>query len=565
MNDAKLEQLIKPLIRIYDKIELELIKDIAIRLNTYNGIEGSLKWYLDKLQEIGGFNRESLELISEYAGKSQREVKEILSIAGYDTTTLEKYKEYYDDELLKINPTSLYENVAVKNIINNAVKETNTIMDTIKTKAIQSAKESYMKILTEAYMKVSSGVYSYDEVIKQSLKQMAKDGFTGATYKGGKRLSLEATVRRDVLTKAHQLAGDIQIQTAKELNTNLVYVTQHIGARTRTKYTKEDYEVHADWQGKVYMLDGSSDNYDNFYEKTGYGELLGLCGVNCRHHFYPTFEWETHQKRINAEENEKAYQLSQQQRAYERKIRALKREKEVNRIIGDKEELKSINQKIKNINSDYNTFIEENNLQRDYNREYIEKYLIKIDNKDTPMYSYSQNTRKFNYDEEIKTFNNINENLNKHIDIESKWSGKINIDDTSNPKKEWDCSITIGSYTNEQSIQHELLHARSISHYGKEEFISCPFEEEATVEFFNKQICLKEGIEYHNVAYSNMVDKLEEICDIINVDKFEFAKELFKIRPSKREEWLRMTFKNYKNNENKLIDLMKEAFNRWMM
>lgn len=378
MDDAKLEQLIKPLIKIYDSIELELIKDIAMRLNTYSGIEGTLKWYLDKLQEIGGFNRESLELIAEYAGKSQREVKNILSMVGYDTALLEKYKEYYDDGLLKINPTSIYDSIAVKNIINNAIKETNSIMDTIKTKAIQSAKESYMKILTEAYIKVSSGVYSYDQVIKQSLKQMAKEGFSAATYKGGKKLSLESTVRRDILTKVHQLAGNIQIQNAKELETNLVYVTQHIGARTRTKYTKEDYEVHADWQGKVYMLDGSNDKYDNFYEKTGYGELLGLCGVNCRHHFYPTFEWETHPERIKSEENERAYQLSQQQRVYERKIRALKREKEVSRILEDKEELKSINLKMKNVNNYYNQFLEENNLQRDYNREYIEKNLIKL-------------------------------------------------------------------------------------------------------------------------------------------------------------------------------------------
>ena len=85
MNDAKLEQLIKPLIRIYDNIELELIKDIANRLNNYDGIKGSLKWYLDKLQEMGGFNKNNLSLIAEYSGKSQKEVREILKFAGWDS------------------------------------------------------------------------------------------------------------------------------------------------------------------------------------------------------------------------------------------------------------------------------------------------------------------------------------------------------------------------------------------------------------------------------------------------------------------------------------------------
>lgn len=380
MNDAKLEVLIKPLVKIYDSLELELIKDIAIRLNTYTGVEGSLKWYLDKLQEIGGFNKENLSLLAEYAGKSQIEVKRILKLSGYDVSKLDKYKEYIDDEELLNNPTQLYESIAVQNIINNAIKETNSIMKTIQTKALESAKESYMNILTDAYIKVSSGVYSYDQAIKQGLKKMAQEGFTGATYKNGKRLSLESTVRRDVLTKVHQLTGNIQIEKANQLGTNLVYVTQHLGARIRTPYTKEDYEVHCEWQGKVYMLNGSNEEYENFYEKTGYGKLLGLCGVNCRHQFYPTFEWEKHPERIDQGKNEKAYLLSQEQRKYERSIRSYKRQREVAKILNDKEQLKTIGTKSKVINKKYNNFLEENNLQRDYNREYIEKDLIKIDN-----------------------------------------------------------------------------------------------------------------------------------------------------------------------------------------
>ncbi|MGM9881578.1 MAG: phage minor capsid protein [Bacilli bacterium] len=404
MDDAKLEVLIKPLIKIYDNLELELIKDIAIRLNTYTGIEGSLKWYLDKLQEIGGFNKENLALLAKYAGKSQNEVKRILKLAGYDVSKLDKYKDYIDDEQLLSNPTQMYESLAVQNIIENSIKETNSLMETIQTKAIESAKESYMKILTDAYIKVSSGVYSYDQAIKQGLKKMAKEGFIGATYKNGKRLSLESTVRRDVLTKVHQLTGDIQIEKAKQLGTNLVYVTQHFGARIRTPYTKEDFEVHADWQGKVYMLNGSSDKYENFYEKTGYGKMLGLCGVNCRHTFYPTFEWEKHPERVDQEENEKTYILSQEQRKYERKLRSLKRQREVSKILNDADELKRISIETKMFNKNYNRFLEENNLQRDYTREYIEKDLVRNES----------NFEMFNdniIDKDFKNLNNEVEHL----------------------------------------------------------------------------------------------------------------------------------------------------------
>ncbi len=380
MDDGKLENLIKPLVNIYSDLELELIKDIAIRLNTYDGVKGSLKWYMDKLEDIGGFNKNNLKLLSHYSKKSQSEIKRIFKEVGYDVSSFEKYKNTIDDDVLKKSTSSLYNSVTIKNIVNETINETNTIMKTIQTQALESAKREYMQILTDSYIKVSSGVYSYDQIIKQSLKDMAKNGITGVTYKSGIKLNLESTVRRDILTKCHQLSGNIELEKAKELGTNLVYVTQHLGARVRTKYTKEDYEAHAEWQGKVYMIDGISDKYDNFYDKTGYGKLLGLCGVNCRHHFFATFEGMKHPILFNEEENEKAYILSQRQRQYERNIRTLKKRKEVDRILNDADDIKKVNIKLKKVTSEYNDFLKNNNLQRDYNREYIEKSIIHNEN-----------------------------------------------------------------------------------------------------------------------------------------------------------------------------------------
>lgn len=379
MTDDKLEKLIKPLVNIYSDLELELIKDIAVRLNTYDGVKGTLKWNIDKLEELGGFNKDNLKLLSKYSKKSQPEIKRILKNVGYNISTLSNEKIIVTDETLKTATSSIYNSVAIKNIVDETIKETNTIMETIQTKAIESAKKEYMQILTDSYIKVSSGVYSYDKVIKEALNKLAKEGITGATYTNGTKLSLESTVRRDILTKCHQLSAEIEIQKARDSGTNLVYVTQHLGARIRTKYTKEDYEVHCEWQDKAYMLDGSNEKYDNFYEKTGYGELLGLCGVNCRHHVFATDESKTHPVPYDEEENEKAYILSQEQRAYERKEREYKKRIESMKILDDKEELKKIRQKKKLFDSRYDSFLKENNLQRDYNREYIDKEMVKIE------------------------------------------------------------------------------------------------------------------------------------------------------------------------------------------
>ena len=158
--------------------------------------------------------------------------------------------------------------------------------------------------------------------------------------------------------------------------------------------------------------------------------------------------------------------------------------------------------------------------------------------------------------------NKMNKTLSKYTNKKSKWSKNISIVNNENAGKLWSCDIRISNNTLEQEILHELLHARSISYYDEDVFIKYMYEEESAVEMFNKQILLKEKIPYYDNAYSNMVECLEEISDIIGEDKYEFAKKLFNVKVSEREKWLRNLFKNNSNKE-KLEDLLREAFVKW--
>ena len=128
----------------------------------------------------------------------------------------------------------MFKSESINNLINEALKDTENIMNLINTKAIESTKESYMKILNKAYIETTSGIYTYTESIRRGIKEMAKEGIKGASYESGKTISIEAVVRRDVITRMNKLVGDCELEHAKELGTNLVYVDQHLGARVRT-------------------------------------------------------------------------------------------------------------------------------------------------------------------------------------------------------------------------------------------------------------------------------------------------------------------------------------------
>ena len=244
-------------------------------------------------------------------------------------------------------------------------------MDLINTKAIEGANWAYKNIINKAYIETSSGIYTYTESIRNALDSFAKEGIKTVNYESGVSLSIESAIRRDVVTRVNKLVGDCEIENAKLLGTNLMYVDQHLGARVRTKYTKEDYEVHAEWQGKKYMIEGSNNKYDNLYEKTGYGKMLGLKGINCYHHMHPTWEWEKIPDRIDEVENKERYELLQRQRAYERNIRSLKRQKLVAKEMSNKEDISAINKKIKSTNLKFDNWLEKHSLTRDYNREYV--------------------------------------------------------------------------------------------------------------------------------------------------------------------------------------------------
>lgn len=378
MNKIEFNNLLKPLISIYDEIELDLIKNIISRIDNYDDIKGNLKWYLDKLNEVNLLDDENKLIINKNKSDIKKTLKNMVESTGKHIDNFNLLNDYYNKELIKVNPLKLSSNNAINNLIREALKDSNDIMNLINTKAIEGAQESYKNILNKAYVETASGVYPYTESIRRALNDFAKEGIRAVHYDSGRTLSIEAVVRRDVITRVNKLVGDCEIEHAKELGTNLVYVDQHLGARVRTKYMKNDYEAHVEWQGKKYMIDGSSNKYPNLYEATGYGEMLGLKGLNCYHNLRPTWEWEKIPDVIDEVQNVKEYEKLQKQRSFERKTRELKRHKIIAQSINDKTELKSINKKLKLQNDKYNNWLKENNLTRDFNREFISNKINQI-------------------------------------------------------------------------------------------------------------------------------------------------------------------------------------------
>lgn len=126
----------------------------------------------------------------------------------------------------------------------------------------------------------------------------------------------------------------------------------------------------------------------------------------------------------------------------------------------------------------------------------------------------------------------------------SKWSGKIEYDDSNDMRKQygklWSCNIRTSHTTCPHILLHEQLHARSISYYGKDIYKIFKNSEEIAVQFLTQEISVKKGIEIVEGGYEPYIDKLRYLNKKLNLfeSDYDFALELFKQPPANRRAWL---------------------------
>ena len=370
-EDIYLQNKVKGVLDIYSQIELDLLEVIIKKLKLSDGeIGGSLSWYLKRLDELGGLNTETLKVISKYTGITQKELKMMLESIGIETIDALNLQNAYRKGKITINPMTFYKDIAITNLINNSYDSTlKTFLD-INKNIVESTRKQYVEILNTAYLETSTGVYDYGTSIRKALNKFADAGITGATYKypdgTTRRYDIAGVIRRDVLTQSHQLSGSIIEDIVEKTEPEYIYLSEHYQARP----------THALWQG-CYV------ETKDFEGVTDFGDVAGIYGVNCKHFHYPYFgevdknkykilngyKLYTQDRTINEKENARLYDLSQQQRSYERQVRRWKRRQQVATTDEDK---KKADYKVDFYQHKLRNFIKDHKeLRRDYLREKI--------------------------------------------------------------------------------------------------------------------------------------------------------------------------------------------------
>ncbi len=309
------------LVFLYSEMEQELIELLAGKLKALKKASSELEL---QTMILATWDRGAVEkIIRETNQKLAPSVQKIFERAlekGNEGIAFDKMQKQLIHQVLN---KPVHEQFTALGLTEERIKRlTLTIAD--------RGQSEFVKEATRAFAKTNTGAWSYDDAIKSAVDNLIDNGIKTVQYTGsGKQIvrSVESMIRTNVLTGVNQVAREQALTQAEVLETNLVEVSAHMGARPE----------HASWQGRIYQINGESKKYPNLAKTTRLGEADGLMGINCRHFVRPFVEGD--QKHFSAGELDELresevkyngvkisqYEAEQKMRAIERAMRTEKK------------------------------------------------------------------------------------------------------------------------------------------------------------------------------------------------------------------------------------------------
>ena len=254
-----------------DVLNEQIVRDISRRMMKTGKITGTAKWQIRQAQQSGKLLDDIVKDIGKFTNYSDEKIRSMFKETGIISINNDA------SPLVKagiVKKATLSQNMS-ELLIANARKTVGDVNNLTLTTASKS-QQMFIQSLNEAMLQVQSGAFSYQEALKQAIKKAAQSGGK-VLYSSGSQMSLDAAMRMALLTGVNQTAASLTELYASDMDVEYYETSAHAGARPS----------HTVWQGRIFKIDGSTSEYPNFADSTGYGTVGGLCGANCRHRFHP--------------------------------------------------------------------------------------------------------------------------------------------------------------------------------------------------------------------------------------------------------------------------------------
>ena len=312
------------LVALYGAVENDILVNMAERIAKYDFYIPAVQHQHQRLRAMGLLEREVEEQLSALIGRSVAELQKLMQEAVGKSLSADA--AVY--AAAGMGPVDGLAAAGVQAVLRSGLAQTGGLFENLTRTTAHTAAKQFEDALDRAWLQITSGGFDYHTAVRNTIKDLSRQGVGAITYPSGHTDTLEVAVRRAVVTGCNQTAAKAQLELMDELDVVLVEVSAHAGARPS----------HAKWQGKIFCRRGRTDKYEDFVTATGYGTGAGLCGWNCSHSFGPYIEGapRAYSPALLEQYSAKAikydgrtmteYEATQQQRYIERQIRRWKRE-----------------------------------------------------------------------------------------------------------------------------------------------------------------------------------------------------------------------------------------------
>lgn len=259
-----LDALPEELAELFRGLEITLLEEICSRLKLAGQLNEVTVQDIRALRSHGIDLKDIEKAIRETTGISQKKLDQLLN------DVVDRNQAYYT-ELIDIAAVTKPEVLVserdieairqqTKDTFANLTQSMGFLVDNGRT-MLKPAK-AYQWALDSAEMQIQSGSINYNQAIKTAVKQLADSGLcvvydkagnpikNMVGYESGHKDQLDVAVRRAVMSGVNAINQQYAIQSMEYLETDLVEVSAHLGARNIDG--PNGWEAHSKWQGKVF-------------------------------------------------------------------------------------------------------------------------------------------------------------------------------------------------------------------------------------------------------------------------------------------------------------------------
>lgn len=249
LTQEEMEQMPKPIEQAFSDLELKILEDIVARIKENNMITATAEYDIFQLVKMG----ESEKMIKRYVEKTLKltysEIEDIFGDVferGYNRDS-NLYKAVGADFVAYKDNKQLQQFIgAIKDQTKGTYKNITNTMGFVRqregVKTWVPLTKYYKDTLSRAVFEITSGAFSYSQVIKRTINEMTNSGIRTIDYASGRTSRIEVAARRAIMTAVTQVTAKVTEQNMEKLHTDYVEVSWHETARP----------THQVWQGRVF-------------------------------------------------------------------------------------------------------------------------------------------------------------------------------------------------------------------------------------------------------------------------------------------------------------------------